>query len=254
MNATLGARPDLALIHGWGIGNAVWQPLIESLASAWRVHLVDLPGYAGATESDADFTSTAQAVIDRLPDGVTLCGWSLGAMLAMRVALLAPQRVAGLLLVGATASFCQREDWPAAQPPELLDSFSASIRGEPQQTLQRFAALLCQGDRQSRSLIRLLLACLRNAAPPSRETLRRGLDWLREVDLRPQLSTIATPTLLIHGDRDPLNPVAAAHSLATSLPAARLEVFDGAAHAPFLADPDRFVQLVNDFRHVRPAP
>jgi pimeloyl-[acyl-carrier protein] methyl ester esterase len=254
VSAVLGTHPDLALIHGWGIGSAVWQPLIEPLASTWRVHLVDLPGYAGAAESSADFTATAQALIDHLPDGVTLCGWSLGAMLALRATLLAPQRVAGLLLVGATASFCQREGWSAAQAPELLDSFSESVRAEPQQTLQRFAALICQGDRQSRSLLRLLLACLRNGGQPTSETLHRGLDWLREVDLRPQLSTIATRTLLIHGKNDRLNPVAAAYHLSTSLPAARLEVFGESGHAPFLADPDRFIQLVNDFHHVRPAP
>jgi pimeloyl-ACP methyl ester carboxylesterase len=144
------------------------------------------------------------------------------------------------------------KDWSAAQAPELLDSFSESVRVSRNRRCSVSQRLSARAT-ASRDRCSALLACLRNGAG-ARETLRRGLDWLREVDLRPQLSTIATRTLLIHGENDRLNPVAAAQSLSTSLPAARLEVFAGAGHAPFLADPDRFVQLVNDFRHVRPAP
>ena len=44
-------------------------------------------------------------------------------------------------------------------------------------------------------------------------------------------------------------PLAAAHWLADQLPQARLETFTNAAHAPFLADPERFTSLVGDFCH-----
>ena len=76
MSAVIGQGPDLALIHGWGLDSAVWQPLLAALAQRFRVHLVDLPGYGAAPDDSADFTNTAQAVIDALPHPVTLCGWS----------------------------------------------------------------------------------------------------------------------------------------------------------------------------------
>ena len=246
---TAGQASDLALIHGWGFGSAVWQPLREALSRCCRVHLVDLPGYGGTAAGDADFTQTARTLIDDLPDPVTLCGWSLGAMLAVRAASLAPQRVAGLILVGATASFTQRADWREAQPSALLDSFAAGVEERPEQTLQRFAALLNQRDERARPLTRTLLASLRSQAIAPTAVLRRGLDWLREVDLRPLLPSLPTRSLLIHGEKDPLNPLAAAHWLAASIPRARLEVFAAAGHAPFLSDPDRFVRLVEDFCH-----
>jgi pimeloyl-[acyl-carrier protein] methyl ester esterase len=248
-----GAGLDLALIHGWGLGSGVWQPLVASLSRAWRVHLVDLPGYGESSGGSEDFTQAARDLIDDLPDSVTLCGWSLGAMLAMRAALLAPQRVAGLLLVGATPSFTQRGDWYPAQAPQVLDSFSDSLGRQPEQTLQRFVALLCQGDQHARTLTRTLLACLRSQPTPAVETLRRGLDWLREVDLRSLLPTMTTRCLLIHGEHDRLNPVAAAQYLSTTLPDARLEIVSGAGHAPFLTDPEGFVQLLETFCHARPA-
>jgi pimeloyl-ACP methyl ester esterase len=159
----ISGKPQLALIHGWGLGSAVLQPVVEPLSRRYRVHLVDLPGYGQSPDDDAAFDETAQTVVDALPHPITLCGWSLGAMLAMRAALLAPQRVTGLVLVGATASFTQRSGWPEAQAPALLDSFSDSITRQPEQTLQRFVALLCQGDHQARSLTRTLRAGLRNA-------------------------------------------------------------------------------------------
>ena len=246
---TAGQAPELALIHGWGIGSAVWQPLCEALSRCCRVHLVDLPGYGGRVAGDADFTQTARSLVEHLPDPVILCGWSLGAMLAARAALLAPQRVCGLILVGATASFTQRTDWPEAQPAALLDSFSAGVQERPEQTLQRFAALLNQGDGRARTLTRMLLASLRSQAIAPMTVLRRGLDWLREVDLRPLLPSLRTRSLLIHGEKDPLNPLAAASWVAANIAQARLEVFADAGHAPFLADPDRFVRLVEEFCH-----
>jgi pimeloyl-ACP methyl ester esterase len=244
-----GNGPDVALIHGWGFGSTVWAPVSEALAQHCRVHLVELPGY-GATPADRrDFAHTAQALSDALPAGVTLCGWSLGAMLALQAARLAPSRIARLVLVGATPSFTQRTGWSPAQPPALLDTFGAAVCENAASTLQRFAALLNQGDTQARALTRALVACVLGGGLPDPATLSKGLAWLRDVDLRAQAPAITTPGMLIHGERDPLMPLGAAQWLAEQLPQAQIEVFAGAAHAPFLADPKRFAKLVSDFCH-----
>ncbi|MBK7955826.1 MAG: alpha/beta fold hydrolase [Candidatus Accumulibacter sp.] len=249
MTRIIGEGPDLALIHGWGLGSAVWEPLLPALSERARVHLIDLPGYGEAADANADFPGTAQALIDALPQPVTLCGWSLGAMLAIRAALLAPERVSGLVLVGATASFTQRVDWRAAQAPAVVDDFSASVGRHPEQTLQRFVALLSQGDSQARRISRSLLAGLRQGRAPAAAALARGLDWLREVDLRPLLPALAARCLLIHGENDPLNPVIAARDLSLTIANSRLEVFASAGHAPFLTDRERFLRLLDDFCH-----
>lgn len=242
----VGSGPDLALISGWGLGAAAWGPVVDTLASRCRVHLVELPGYGATPPDGASFVETAQAVAAALPDGVALCGWSLGALLALQAAQQAPQRIARLILVGATPSFMQRTDWAPAQPPALLDAFAAAVREDAGATLHRFAALLNQGDAQARRLTRALAGAPGGALPDG-ATLAAGLRWLRDVDLRAQVPAIAAPTLLIHGERDPLMPLAAAQWLAERLPAARLVSFADAAHAPFLADPARFCALVADF-------
>lgn len=242
----VGSGPDLALISGWGLGAAAWGPVVDTLAARCRVHLVELPGYGATPPDGAGFVETAQAVAAALPDGIALCGWSLGALLALQAALQTPQRIARLILVGATPSFMQRADWAPAQPPALLDAFAAAVREDAGATLQRFAALLNQGDAQARRLTRALAGAPGGALPDT-SALAAGLRWLREVDLRAQLPAVAAPTLLIHGERDPLMPLAAAQWLAEHLPDARLASFAESAHAPFLADPARFCALVADF-------
>ncbi len=84
---------------------------------------------------------------------------------------------------------------------------------------------------------------------PSTETLLTGLGWLRDIDLRNIVARITCPVLLIHGENDPLMPLAAAHWLAAQLPQATLDVFPGAAHAPFLNDPERFARRIGAFLH-----
>lgn len=251
--------PDLALVHGWGLGNAAWDAVLPLLGRSLRVHRVSLPGYDGSSETQAAgdaaaaFDATAAALVATLPRGCTLCGWSLGALLALRAAQLAPGHFARLVLVGATPCFTQRTDWPHAQAPAVLDGFSAAVAQDAKTARQRFIALFNQGDQSARAISRTLTRALADeAAAPSSTTLLRGLDWLRRVDLRHALSTppaTLPPSLVIHGDKDPLMPLAAARWLARTLPAARLEVFAGAAHAPFANDARRFATLVADFCH-----
>lgn len=231
-------RPAVALMHGWGVGQAAWQPLCQALEARCAVHLVDLPGYGGAPACADGFADTAQRLVAALPEGITLCGWSLGAMLALQAARQAPQRVGGLVLIGATPCFTQRADWPQAQPASLLDTFAAAVADDPGSALQRFVALSNQGDVQARAANRVLWQALAVQPLPGTDTLLQGLDWLRGVDLRAQVDGLATPTLLIHGDRDPLMPLAAAQWLQGTLHNARLEVIPGAAHAPFLHAPE----------------
>ena len=301
MNLTIdrcGDGPDLALVHGWGVGAAAWDEVLPLLTPNFRVHRVTLPGYqttannsaaqriersfqpvprqeprqstileappgkapldalpgaspasCAAPAATADFIATAEAIAESLPTGCTLCGWSLGALLALQTVKLAPQRVARLILCGATPSFVERDGWPHAQPPTLLDRFDEALADDAAATLKRFIALFNQGDRQARAITRTLTRALAADASADNATLARGLDWLRRVDLRASVKTIAQPTLVIHGEADPLMPLAAAHWLADTLPQARREVFAGAAHAPFISDRERFAQLLIDFCH-----
>jgi len=253
LSAPSTAKPDLALIHGWGIGQAVWQPLAEALTPFCRVHCVDLPGYGAAPPSQISFQHTALAMLEALPEGSILCGWSLGGLLALQAAILAPQRINGLILIGASPSFTQHDNWLHAQTPALLETFTAAVSQDPTTTLQRFIALLNQGDAKARSAIRTLAQALATAPLADTASLVQGLGWLRDIDLRAdlrnQLSGLTLPALLIHGENDPLMPLAAAQWLQQTLDTSQLEIIPGAAHAPFINAPERIAKLIGDYCH-----
>ena len=77
---------------------------------------------------------------------------------------------------------------------------------------------------------------VRHGAPAA---LQQALDAVNQADAR--------PVLLVYGNKDAITPPRMGEYLAGKLPAARLEVFDKAAHAPFLSHPERFSALVEGF-------
>ena len=232
----------LVFLPGWCLGRGPLNAVVDALQGT----IFDLPGY-GDAPLIVDFDAAVADITARLQPGTTLAGWSLGAQLVLAVAARAPEKVGKLLLVAGTASFVQRAGWPHAMPPEMLAEFAAGIAADVEAMLPRFVGGFNRGDARSKEVTRQLLD-LTDPLPPA-ATLATGLDWLRDVDLRPELGRIKAPTLLIHGANDPLMPLGAAEALATSIPGARLAPFADCAHAPFVSRPDDFLAAARGFLH-----
>ncbi|MEO1087713.1 MAG: alpha/beta fold hydrolase, partial [Acidobacteriota bacterium] len=104
----------LLLLHGFGGRGAVWRPLIDALpdglpaGGALVVDAPDLPGHGGAHETAEALPDDFEATVDRIAadhlpstEGpVHTVGYSLGARLALGLALRHPDAVASLTLVG----------------------------------------------------------------------------------------------------------------------------------------------------------
>lgn len=243
-----GAGPNLVLIHGWGMHGGVWQPLVKKLSQYFSLHIVDLPGmgFSGPIEPSG-LHAVAEKVADALPGSSDICGWSLGGQIAARIALLQPDRVRRLVLVGATPKFVNSADWHDGVATEVFQQFAAQIAQDYQNTLIRFFSLQCMGADGARSTIKQLRASFASRPVPTQGTLQKALRMLLDTDLRSEVEALRKPTLLIHGDRDTLAPVQAAHWLAQRLPFGRLRVIAGAAHAPFLSHQDQFVEALIQF-------
>jgi len=79
------------------------------------------------------------------------------------------------------------------------------------------------------------------------EVFRAACDALATLDLRPELSKVKVPTLVLVGEQDEATPPPMSVELAAALPDARLKIIPGCAHVPQLQAPDLFLQMIDDF-------
>ncbi|HEX4943236.1 MAG TPA: pimeloyl-ACP methyl ester esterase BioH [Usitatibacteraceae bacterium] len=245
----LGAGPDLVLLHGWGLHGGVWHSLAARMAGSFRVHLVDLPGHGHSHGVPfAGLDAVVDAVSPCAPEGAVICGWSLGGLVAIRLATRHPSRAAALALVSTTPCFVQRPGWPHAMQRTTLEAFAEGLRKEPAKTIRSFVNLNALGGPQSRDRMRELAALLAGRGTPSAESLHAGLALFHDADLRDEVATIDRPAAVIHGGRDALTPVGAGRWLAGALPAARFVEIADAAHLPFVSHTEAVAQALEALR------
>lgn len=245
---TTGAGPNLVLLHGWGMSGAVWQPLVKKLSKHFTLHLVDLPGMGLSRPTEPyHLHILADKIAEMLPANADIVGWSLGGLVAKRIALDKPDLVRRLVLVSSTPCFVNKPDWEVGISPTVFSNFAENVDSDYHNTMTQFLTLQCMGAKDARATVKLLRKKFAERPVPTSQTLHRALNILLETDLRGEVEKLRKPILLIHGDRDTLAPVQAAHWMMQNLPMGFLRVFAGASHAPFLSHQDQFIDALVQF-------
>lgn len=249
----IGKGQPLVLIHGWGMHGGVWQPLVKKLSQSFELHIVDLPGMGLSHDMVAEnLDDMVAALLPVLPPRANVLGWSLGGLVAMRLAMQHPTLVEKLVLVGSTPRFVNTapddpQAWQYGMAAAVFQKFAQQVGADYAATLIKFLTLQCMGANDARSTIKQLRQALAGRPVPSALALESALNVLLQNDLRSDLPVLQQPVLLIHGDRDTLAPVQAANWLVQHLPHASLRVIAGAGHAPFLSHTAQFIESVHDF-------
>jgi pimeloyl-ACP methyl ester carboxylesterase len=270
-----GEGPPIVLVHGLGGSHVNWCAVAAGLARRHRVFALDLPGFgrtplAGrSTRLDDNAALIAQFIGHVAGGRATLVGNSMGGLLSMMTAAKYPYRVDHLVLVNA--AYPPVRGMPIDREIVLVFAmFMLPLVGEL--VMQR-RARTTTAEQLVRETMRV---CCAEPEKLSREIIdahidiaeeRRSMAWASEAflvatrSLVRALSTpwklvqmadaIKAPTLVIHGDRDRLVPLAAARA-ASSRRKWRLEVLEGVGHVPQLEAPERFISLVNNFTLTSP--
>lgn len=243
-----GAGPDLVLLHGWGLHAGAWSGVVPDLVQRFRVHAIDLPGHGYSSQSPfGSLDEVVDAVAGEIPEGALVCGWSLGGLIAQRLAVRRASKARALALVGTTPCFVARPDWPAAMAPATLEGFARDLRADLPRTLRTFVALNAIRGANGHAALRALAASLLERGPPASSALDNGLALLRHTDLRTAASALTQPVLVVHGRRDVLAPIEAGRWLASHLPRATLLELDDAAHLPFVTHRAEFTRALKRF-------
>jgi pimeloyl-ACP methyl ester carboxylesterase len=251
--------PSILLIMGIGASMLWWdEGFCRMLADGGRFvirydhrdtgrSVTYAPGHPEYT--GADLLADAAGVLDayELP-AAHIVGVSAGGAFAQLLALDVPERVLSLVLISTSAAVPLRRELPP--PTEEFGRFVSTA----QVNWSDADAVIEYLVDYSRMLAGRERAFDETAA---RDLMRREVDRARDFaalqnhDLIPHdgpqrepLSSIAAPTLVIHGTADPMFPIGHGEALAAEIPGARLLPLEGAGHGVERADRETEVEAI----------
>jgi pimeloyl-ACP methyl ester carboxylesterase len=239
-----GAGPPILLVHAGGSTGAVWKPVAERLAGAFRVLTYDRPTYRTQTplrgaEAMAAEVADLRAVAAAVNEPMVVVGHSSGAVVVLEAAL--QQRFAGLLLY----------EPPVGRPidREALHRARAALdRGDPHEAMVIHARDLVGAGRFGVLVFRLLPFVGRElvahaagqiADDEALASLGVGVDRYAAIDV---------PVLLLGGERSPGHLRAGLDALAAVLPQADpVEILAGQGHVATVRAPDQVAAVIAGF-------
>jgi pimeloyl-ACP methyl ester carboxylesterase len=213
MSAQISRRTDdavapLVMLPGTLCDARLFAPVLDLMGS--RAHI---PQISGA----ATMTAMAEHLLADLPDRLALCGFSLGAAVALEMAAQAPHRIDRLALIGCN--------------PGLLSPQAAAARR--QLNPRDFVASSYEHADPS---IRALIEDMAEATSPDVYDHQTQVT-LNRVDSRSRLAELTMPVLLMCGAEDRVCPPQLSIEMSRSIPHARLAIIDGAGHYVTLERP-----------------
>jgi len=226
--------PALLLLHGAAGSHLVWPAPLRRLAGA-RVLGLDLPGHGRSDppgrRAIGHYAGAVMAFVEALgPRDLIIAGHSMGAAIALTVAVEPPAALRGLVLLSAGARLRVGDallggslaDFEAAADFIVDNGFAAApaeLRRKVRAAILETGAMTTYGD---------FLAC-------------------NHFDARARLAGIDLPALVIAGAADRLVPARAAEALASGLPHGRLARLESAGHFSMLERPDEVAALTAAF-------
>lgn len=241
---TGGDGPPVILAHGFLMDRTMFAPQVSALRDRYRLITWDERGF-GATAYDGepftywDSADDCLALLDHLGiDRAVVGGMSQGGFISLRVALTAPERVRGLILLDTQAGPEDPEvvplyqgmidDWVANGPTDPLAEATASIiLGEP--------ALNAAWTTRWR-------------ARPQETLAQPGATLLTRDDVSDRLGEILAPAVVVHGTADVAISMDHAQALADGLSGSGgVVAIEGGTHAANLTHPDAVNAAVGAF-------
>jgi len=229
-------------------GLEVFQPIVERLCQEFRIVTIDPRGTGSSDPLQRPYGLTqhaedVRAVIEQAGvDTVTGVGISRGSNLLVLLAHQHPEVIRRLVLIGAPTDV-GTSDSPA-QRVEYLNATAAFLANEDFEGLMRYhiSRVFSEPD-----VTDLAANRLKGWLGMPRETLLSFYDRDPEMDIKPLLSAIRVPTLVVHGSEDRQVPFAAAEYLARHIPGAQLYPFTGCGHVPLFTGTREFCEVLRAF-------
>ena len=244
--AVEGAGPPLLLIHGVGARLDVWDGVVTALGGRFTTIRLDLRGHGESSKppgpySAALFAEDARALLDHL--GIGRChvaGHSLGATVALRLVLDAPDRVERLALLSAAAGRTEEER------QRVMERLAIVERGIPGEHFRRSLPRWFSDEFRRANAALLERYAARNMENDPR-AYAAAYRVLATTDLADEAARIRVPTLVVTGEGDIGSNPRMAWLLHARIPGSRLEILPGLRHAILIEAPTTVARLLAAF-------
>ncbi len=234
-----GSGEVIVLVPGWTMPAAIWAPQIEHLSKRYRVIAFDPRSQGDSAIAKSGHNMARRALdigelIEHLGvPRVVLAGWSLGVLEALSyVQTQGDARIAGLVLVDNSVG----ED-PA---PRGGGNFMARLRADRPGVMARFVREMFSSTQTESYLDALTARALKTPYKASVDllTIKQPREFWRGAVYGTAKPVLYVVTNRLKGQAD---------NLQRKRPATRTEVFEGAGHALFVDEPQRFNELMDEF-------
>ncbi|WP_413709882.1 alpha/beta fold hydrolase [Rhizobium sp. Rhizsp82] len=257
--------PAILLIPGAMAWSETWAPIAERLgASGFRVIAPDLPPF-GYSERPAsgDYSRQAQARrILAFADAAglqqfVLLGHSFGGGATMETALIAPDRISGLVLLDVALGLGRPPSKPPLAPlfaaPGLREAIMAATFTNPLMIGKGLRDFVADDDAVAtaeRIEVYRRPLVVKGTSHAIADWFVTGLFGNEEASraFKPEnYQSFQKPALLVWGKEDSVTPLAQGEEIARLLPKAQLSVLDGVNHIPQIEAPEKTASLIAAF-------
>ncbi|MDO8743128.1 MAG: alpha/beta hydrolase [Candidatus Azambacteria bacterium] len=227
------SRKTIIFLHGWGASSKIFQPFYHYFKNDFAVHFLDLPGFGESPIKKPMFLKDyADFVCEFIKNNnikePIIVGHSFGGAVAAKLAILYPETMSKLILVGASAIRQPRRIL------KLLKILADLLKPMMSLNLRKFILKLLNLDETDWAQIE---------SPILKKTF---INVIGE-DLSNDLHFIKTPTLVIWGENDTVTPLKEGKLIAENIPNTKLAVVKNAGHFLFLEKPEEFIKLIKEF-------
>lgn len=227
--------PIIVWLTGWGMADSCWDKVRERLSDVRHV----VPDYSQVSRPDEFYEVVAQSIPSLSGNELLVVGWSLGGMLALRLAT--EKRVAGLVLIGTTLRFvrdpAERERGIGAA---ILQRMKRQLAKDRERVMAQFVEQMFTEQKRGQN-------CADAGSAEGRwsqQALSAGLDYLESEDCRFAPERLSCPAVVIHGEDDVICPLGAGKELAGKLATADFLQLKNCGHVPHLVHPEQVSEAI----------
>lgn len=245
-------RPVLTLLHGFTQNLNSWDMVREGLRRIGPTVAVDLIGHGGSPKPEDVAPYRMEACLDHLEQaikkvGLTSSWWvgySMGARVALQLAINKPELVEGLVLISASAGYPDPESRAAR-----IDADNALADRIAGWGMEQFIdywldlPLFESFKRLPRSFQQAMRAERKKNSPVGLANSLRGMGSGAMLPAWAHLPDLEVPTLVLAGELDE-RFVAMARSMAAGLSEADLSIISDVGHSVHLESPQRFLRAI----------